>query len=205
MAHELLIAGLLFGRNFVGIITRPYETYRRIVTKGSLWELGYIAALCAVYFAVASVIKIAAFRPFILTRQFIVLAGAACTTYIFMVLLLSLTGKVLHAEVSARRLLLGWGYTLIPTLVWFWSTSILYILLPPPRTTSAYGILFSVVYLVFSAVLLFWKIMLSYLTMRFGLRMDLSKIMHMTVMMVPVIGWYSIVLYRMGIFRIPFI
>ncbi len=202
---QLVSAGIAFGRNMIGIITRPYETYRRIVDGGTLWELTYIGVLLACYFALASLVKTAAFRPFLLTRQFMVLGAAAGITYIGILGLLRIIGLRLGGRGTLRGLAVAWGYTLIPTLAWFLTTSILYVLIPPPRTTSMAGVVFSGLYLVFSATIFFWKLTLAYLTLRFGLKLDLKKILIVAGIMIPLLGVYSVGMYRMGIFRIPFL
>jgi hypothetical protein len=204
MDNRLLISGFSFGRNCVGIITRPYETYRRIVEHGSLWELVYIGIALTLYFVVASIVKTSLFSPFLLTRQFIVLTSATALTFLFVVALFRFAGSIVGSKGTLRRVALGWGYSLLPTLAWFSMTSLLYIFLPPPRTTSIQGIAFSILYLLISATLLFWKVILSYLALRFSLRLDLGKIMLVCAMVFPVLGFYTIVMHRLGIFRVPF-
>jgi len=205
MVHTIALAGISFGQNMVGIILRPYETYRRITREGTGWELVYIAGLLGLYFATATLIKNPSFRPFLLTRQFVVLASATGCTYCTVVGLMAAIGRLLKSQGKLRGLALGWAYSLFPTLVWFWITSLLYVLIPPPRTTSFLGIAFSIVYLLFSATILFWKIILSYLTVRFALRFDLKKIALTGAVVLPIMIVYSIGMYRLGIFRIPFL
>lgn len=205
MDEKVITIAVSFGRTIVGILSRPYETYRRIEREGNLWELVGIALLLSTYFASAALVKTASFRPFLLTRHFVVLAVAVLVTYLLTVFLFWTAGRLVGAKGTLRGLLLGWGYTLIPTLLWFLSTSLLYVLLPPPRTTSVYGLLFSVVYLLFSSTLLFWKVILGYLALRFGLKLDLGKITIVCVVVLPLLGAYSVLMYRLGIFRIPFL
>ncbi len=191
MVDYLLLAGVQFSRNLVGMVTRPYETYRRIVDKGTLWELPYIASLLAIYFAS--------------TKRFVVLASATGATFFLVVGLLWFIGKFVGGKGELGKLGLAWGYTLIPTVSWFLVTSLLYVLLPPPRTERWQGIVFSIFYLVFSATLFFWKGMLAYLTLRFGLKLDLKKIVLVCAIGVPILGAYSVFMYRLGIFRVPFL
>lgn len=205
MEDTFLTTVVTLGRNIVGLMTRPYETYRRIERTGSLWELVGIGVLLSLYFASAAIVKTASFRPFLLTRQFIVLATAVLLTYCVAVCLFWATGRIVGAKGTLKGLLLGWGYTLIPTLIWFLSTSILYVLIPPPRTTSVQGVIFSAVYLCFSAVLLFWKVILAYLSLRFGLKLDLARIFVVSIVVLPILSIYSAWMYRLGIFRIPFL
>ncbi len=205
MVQHLTEAGIAFGRNMVGIITRPYEACRRIVSKGTLWELLYIGVMLIFYFAIAAIVKTSLFRPFLLTRQFILLGAAATVTFLLSVSLFWQVGRWFGAKGNFRGFVLAWGYGLVPTLVWFWMTSLLFVVLPPPRTTSVLGIIFSIVYLLISATLFFWKIILSYLALRFGLRLDFAKIVVVCALVLPILGAYSVGMYRLGIFRIPFI
>lgn len=205
MGDALLVAAAVFVRTIVGILLRPYETYRRIIRDASLWELPFIAVLLGMYFALASIVKTASFRPFLLTKQFLLLAGAAGATFLFVVGLMWVVGRIVGGKGQLGKLTIAWGYTLVPTVIWFLATSLLYVALPPPRTTSIAGVAFSLLFLVFSATLFFWKGMLTYLTMRFGLKLDLPRIAVMTAICLPIIGIYSLVMYRMGIFRVPFL
>ncbi|MBP9814570.1 hypothetical protein KBC80_05300 [Candidatus Woesebacteria bacterium] len=203
--HTLLGSGIAFGRNIIGITTRPYETYRRIVDHGSLWELVYIGLVLAVYFALASLVKTAAFRPFLLTQQFVLLYSAALLGFLVTVLALWLIGTIVGGVGKSTSLALGWAYTLIPTVTWFLATSLLYVVLPPPRTTSVLGISFSIVFLLFSAMLFWWKLTLAYLTLRFGMRLDLGKIIIVAALSLIIVGLYSRFMYTLGIFTVPFI
>lgn len=205
METSLVVALSAFVKNVIGLVTRPYETCRRIADYGRPGELVYVAILLAIYFAFASLVKVAAFRPFLLTRQFVVLAAATGATYMLAVALFWGASKLVGAQGKLKGLAVSWGYSLLATLAWFLTTSILYVILPPPRTTSAAGVLFSVLFLIFSATLFFWKATIAYLTLRFGLRLGLGKIIIVLALTVPVLGLYSFCLYRLGIFKIPFI
>lgn len=205
MTNQLLKAAVSFCINSVGVIARPYETYRTIVEMAKAWELLCVAGLIAGYFALASLVKVAAFRPFLLTREFMVLMGAAVISYAFIVALLWIIGRLVGGKGTLAGLACGWGYTLLPTVIWFFTTSALFLILPPPRTTSVAGVVFSGLFLVFSVMLLFWKLMLGYLTLRFGLKLDLVRIFIVAGIIVPILGVYSVGMYRMGIFRVPFL
>lgn len=201
----LLSSFILFGRTFLGIITKPYETYRRIVDRGRLRELFWIGFLLALYFGIASIVKTAAFRPFLLTKQFIVLVAGASVSFILIVATLWQITRFLGGKGNFRSFTLAWGYTLVPTFFWFLSTSLLYVILPPPRTNRPEGVMFSILYLVLSVTLFFWKFMLGYLTLRFGAKLDLTKILLTLGIALPIIGIYSVVMYKLGIFRVPFL
>jgi len=205
METSLIVAFVDFGRNVIGLVTRPYETCRRIVEKANPLELTYVGLVLALYFALASLVKVASFRPFLLTRQFFVLAGAAGVTYCLAVAIFWGVGRLVGASGKLKGLTVLWGYSLLPTVIWFFVTSILYVLLPPPRTTSVQGIIFSVLFLVFSITLFLWKTTIAYLTLRFGLRLGLGKILVVLAGALPILGLYSAQMYRLGIFRVPFL
>ena len=96
-------------------------------------------------------------------------------------------------------------YSLFPTLIWFLSTSILYIFLPPPRTFSIIGKGFSIFFITFSLSLLIWKFILVYLAVRFSSKQSFFKIILMIALYLIWFIPYSILLYQFKLFRIPFI
>jgi len=201
----LIVAFVSFARTAIGTVVRPYETYRKIADRSGTREFLGIMLLVGFYFALSSVIRTAAFRPFLLTRQFVVLAFATVVTFGFVVAVLWGFSRLFGGRGTFRGVALCWGYSLLPTFFWFLTTSLLYLLIPPPRTTRIQGVLFSIVYLVFSATLFFWKATLAYLTLRFGMRLDLLRIVAVFAVAVPLVVVYSIGMYRLGIFRIPFL
>ncbi len=205
IATGLLVGGISFGRNFLGIITRPYETYRRIVERGTLWEIVYIAGMLALYFALASLVKTPSFRPFLLTKQFVLLVGGAGSGFLMMVALLWMASRVVGGEGRVRKLGIAWAYTLVPTTIWFLITSLLYVILPPPRTTSALGVTFSILFLIFSVTIFWWKVTLAYLTLRFAMKLDLARIAIVVALTAPVLVIYAVGMYRLGIFKVPFL
>lgn len=205
MSDQAVIVLYSFTRNIIGLVTRPYETYRKIINHSSRWELVPLAMVIGSYLGIASLVKIAAFRPYILTKQFVVLGLAVAMTYGVIIGLLWIFGKMVGGKGDIKSIALGWAYTLIPTTLWFLTTSLLYILIPPPRTGRPLGILFSVLFLLFSSVLFFWKIILSYLTMRFSMKLDLLRIAIVFAIVIPIVVLYSIGMYWLGIFKIPFV
>lgn len=205
---KILRLAVLFVRNAVGCFFAPYITYRHIATsekKDDAYQTVFILILTLCYFAFASLVRVGWRNPFILTLKFNSLFLAAAGGFVGIMLFLYLLGKVWGGAGKLCHLVTLWAYTLLPTVIWFFLTSILYILLPPPRTLSIWGKLYSVIFIAVSVGLLFWKMILYYLTLRFGLRLDLFRIVVSTVMIAPIIAVYSILMYRMGIFRIPFI
>jgi len=96
-------------------------------------------------------------------------------------------------------------YSLFPTLIWFLSTSILYIFLPPPRTFSLMGKGFSILFIAYSLSLLIWKFIIVYLALRFSSKQSFYKIISMIILFLIWFIPYSILLYQFKLFRIPFI
>jgi hypothetical protein len=195
METSLLVALFAFGKNCVGLVTRPYETCRRIVEKANPVELIFVGILLAIYYLFAFFVKIASFQPFLF----------ACVTYCLVVGLFWGIGRLLGATNKMQGLAVLWGYSLLPTTLWFFVTSFLYLVVPPPRTTSAQGVIFSLLFLIFSTTLLFWKGTITYLSLRFGLRLGLGKIVLVLGISLPILAFYSMEMYKLGIFRIPFI
>ncbi|MCX6731298.1 MAG: hypothetical protein NTZ55_05615 [Candidatus Roizmanbacteria bacterium] len=104
-----------------------------------------------------------------------------------------------------QRLIKTWTYTLLPTLIWFYSTLFFYFLIPPPRTTSILGQSFSIFYIAFSMSLLIWKLILTYLCIRFSLRIHLYRVIYYLLIYLALSIPLWIFLYNMGISRIPFV
>ncbi|MBU1326591.1 YIP1 family protein [Patescibacteria group bacterium] len=205
MVDNFLVAIVSVARTSVGLIMRPYETYRRLTQKANLWEALSIWVILAIYFAAVSLVKTAAFLPFYLSRQFIVIFSASVGGYLLATVLLWVSARILGGKGSLRQVAVAWAYTLIPTLLWFWFAMLLWLILPPPRTTSVLGIGFSIVFIAISTAILFWKILLSYLVLRFGMRLDLLRISIAFAIVIPILTFYSVVMFRMGIFKVPFI
>lgn len=128
------------------------------------------------------------FVSFFLTISFFYLCGVLCRT-----------------ATSIQTLIATWTFSLLPTLIWFFLTLLLYILLPPPRTTSLLGTVFSLLYVTIALVLLWWKLTLIYLSIRFSLKTDFV----MTIFLMIIYGvWflpYTYALYFFSISRVPFI
>lgn len=143
--------------------------------------------------------------PFLLTYNLGLSLLAFFTGFLLITGALYFLGEKLTKDISFEKITVLWSYSLLPTLIWFFSVSILYKFLPPPRTLSLGGQGFSVFFIAFSISLLAWKIILYYLTLRFGLRVSLKKILDISVILVPLMGVYALGMYYLGIFRIPFI
>lgn len=197
---------ILFGRNTIGCINSPYTTYRALAKDTvSSGQIIYILLATVGYFTFASLVRTGIRNPYLLTVKFNTLVIGGAIGFLGIIVYLVILGKLIGGRGSIRNLTVLWTYTLIPTLVWFFVTSIFYLVLPPPRTLSPWGKLYSLIYISFSMAVLLWKFILYYLTLRFGLRLDLGRIGIVTAILAPAIAFYSIIMYRYGIFRIPFL
>lgn len=197
---------ILFSRNSIGCLNSPYVTYRKLADeKSDVRQVVYLFILSAGYFIFASLIRSGLRNPYLLTIKFNLLLAGGLSGFALMLLFLMIIGKVFNTFSGPKKLIFLWSYTLLPTLTWFFFTSFMYLIIPPPRSFSIAGKLYSIFYIVFSLTLLLWKLILYYLTLRFGLKMDLQKISIATLILIPVIAGYSVLMYRLGVFRVPFL
>lgn len=201
-----------FFRLAVGTIQTPYQTYRSIAIGPNLRHVIYIALFVFLYLTSATLIR-GGLRasPLFLTASFMKAANGVIISYAFSVVVIFFLGTWLtkakqeNAVVRLQRLGVLWSFSLIPTVFWFLTMSVFYYLLPPPRTTALLGQVASAFFIAMSIAILVWKIILYYLTLRFGLRFDMKQIAMASIFFFPLCGIYSLVMYELGIFRIPFL
>ncbi|MCL4338414.1 YIP1 family protein [Patescibacteria group bacterium] len=195
-----------FTKNLIGCFNTPYLTYRKLLgEKSGIYQTGFIFILVISYFIFASALRVGVHSPLLLTLRLNLLLFSAAIGFIAMLFVIFMLGKTIGSSGRFIDVYKLWSFTLIPTIVWFFTTSLLYIIIPPPRTLSFLGKLFSVVFIAFSVSVFLWKAILYYLTLRFALRLDLAKIGFMTVVILPLLVVYSVLMYKLGIFRVPFI
>ena len=113
--------------------------------------------------------------------------------------------KIFEDRLNWKSFVITFSYSIFPTLIWFLSTSLLYLFLPPPRTLSLLGKGFSVFFIAFSLSLLIWKLILVYLAVRFSSKQNFLRIFYMIILYLTWFIPYSIFLYYFHFFRIPFI
>lgn len=188
-----------------GVFNTPYKTYRTLSFKENLSRTILIFLIVLFYFAWASLLRTKSLNPLFLSFNFAKLCLGAFFTFLLVVLSIYFLGKLFGGKGSLKSVFTTWAFSLFPTLCWFSLTSIFYLLLPPPRTTSFLGVLFSLFYLAFSASLFFWKGLLYFLTLRFSLKIDLLRIILISAFLFPLGVLYSILMYKLRIFRVPFI
>lgn len=206
LALSFIRSFIFFGRNTIGCFNSPYLTFRKLSSdKTDLHQTFFIPILVIFYFIFVTSIRSSLQNPFLLTLKFNFLIFSALLGFGGLISLFYISGKLVGGEGSLRQIYVLWIYSIIPTLVWFFTTSILYLIAPPPRTVSIWGKLYSVVFIAFSISVLMWKIILYYLTLRFSLKLDLWRIVLVSALVIPLVLIYSLLMYRWGIFRIPFL
>lgn len=197
---------VIFSRYVLGVINNPYITYRKLSdAKSSRSHVIFIFLLVLFYFTLTGLIRSGISNPYLLTYKFNLLTGAFLLGFTGLIGVFYLSGIFFQKNPSLKVLTVLWSYSLLPTIFWFFLTSLLYIVIPPPRTFSIPGKIFTIFFTAASIALAIWKAILYYLTLRFGLKFDLARIIFTTIFMVPLIILYSFKMYQWGIFRIPFI
>ncbi len=196
---------LSFFRHFLGVIFQPYQTYRYLIKAKYPLEAVFVGCLVLVYIGLSSLLKQGLASPLLLTWQFGRLTLAIFAGFWLMLGLLYWLGRLAGGCGSLRNLFLPWVYSLLPTTFWFLLTSFFYLILPPPRTVSFKGQLFSFLFIAFSLTLFYWKAVLYYLTLRFGHRLNFLQILLVTVFFLPAVIGYSLLTYRLGLFKVPFL
>lgn len=194
---KIITAFILVIRNFVFLILSPYKTVRKISINDDYYQIGIIFFLVFIYFKFIYYLRS---DPHPATFVFIIfLITFLLTTGFFY--LVSKNSK----QVNFRSFVFTFSYSLFPTLIWFISNSILYILIPPPRTLSFLGKSFSIFFVTYSISLLIWKLILFYLSLRFSTQANFYRIIYWMILFFVWFIPYSIFLYHFKIFRIPFI
>lgn len=196
-----------FLRLTIGTIQTPYETYRSIALKPDSRHIVFIASFVSLYLVSATLVR-GGLRtsPLFLTASVVKVSLGVVMSYSFVVVTISLL-RVAFGGIKGEigQLMVLWAYTLIPTVCWFLAMSVFYYLLPPPRTPSVFGQIASAFFIGLSLAILFWKMILYYLTLRFGLRLDMQRIVAASFIFFPMISFFALVMYVAGIFRVPFL
>lgn len=188
------VSFVLFLRRSIGLIFTPYATMRKISLESSWGECIWIGVLTVVYFLITNTVR------FWING----LLGAG-GLYSASILFLSLLPAAGTFRERLKRMYTTWTYTLLPTLIWFYTTLLFYFLIPPPRTTSFLGKSFSVFYIALSVSLLFWKLILVYLSIRFSLRIHLYRVIYYMLIYLALSIPLWLFLYNIGISRVPFV
>src|SRR3989344_842908 len=156
IAHILSSLIIVF-RNFIFLMFSPYKTMRKIAKETDYGQPIIIFLIAIGYFCYAQIVRQRTLHPLIFASSAlisIVMFGITfvLVTKFFYFLYRRRTFQGAH-EVTYKPFVFTFAYSLLPTLIWFYATSTLYYLLPPPRTTSFLGKGFSMVFIVFSVTL----------------------------------------------------
>jgi len=195
---NLLVSSILVLRNFLLLIFSPYKTMRKIAQEKDYWQLAVIISFVLIYFEIANKIRRFNYSTLLI---FIVFLSFFISTVFFFYLL----GKVYNKKEELKSFFITFSYSLLPTLVWFITNSIIYYVLPPPRTMSLQGKGFSILFFAFSLSLFVWKIILVYLSVRFSAKLSFYKIIFLMILYLCLFFPISIFLYQLKVFRVPFI
>lgn len=198
MVFDLLTSLIIVFRNFFLLIFSPYRTMRRISRESDYGQVFVIFLTIFLYFKFAYFLRD---KPYPATLTFLVFILHFSFTVVFFYFL----ARVPDKTIKFSSLVFTLSYSLLPTLIWFASSSILYIIVPPPRSLSLLGKGFSIFFIAYSVSLLFWKIILMYLALRFSARAGFYRIIYMLVLFLLWFIPYSLILYYYKLFRIPFI
>lgn len=171
---------------------------RKIALETDTIQIGILWVLSLLYFLFANELRTYPYPPIFLFLVFVF----QFTLSIFFFYVIS---KIFQKDITLKPFIFTFTYTLIPTLIWFGVNSILFAILPPPRTMSMLGKTFSIVYIAFSLSVLVWKVILWYLSIRFSSRLAFYRIFYLMLLYAAVFAPYTILLYSFKIFRIPFI
>jgi len=195
-----------FAKNLWGIFNTPYKTCRKIISQKKIAQALIILSVIPIYTAFSTPIRYG-LKPGPIYLLFIFLRSTlwTLTTYFLTCAVLYLVSIKIGGKKNFLGIFSLWAFSLIPTYLWFFTTSFLYLILPPPRTTSLEGIIFTLLFLSFSLSLLFWKSILYYLTLRFTSNLSLTQIITASIVLWPLAALYSLITYKLGIFKIPFV
>lgn len=189
---------LIVFRRFIFLIFTPYKTMRKISQEKDYLQLFVIGFIVIIYFYLSSFFRKQS-APFSLLFIIFLLS------FSFTILFFYFLGFIFKKNISLSSFIFTFSYSLLPTLIWFFTNSFFYVVLPPPRTASILGQSFSLFFITYSLSLLFWKILLVYLALRFSTQQNFYRIIYYLLLYLLFLIPFSSLMYYWRIFRIPFI
>jgi hypothetical protein len=198
---NLLSSFLLVFNRFVGLILNPYKTMRKVSIEKDSYQPAVIIGIIFLYFKFVYYLRDKVYPATLIYLLFII---NFLLTISFFYLLSRLFSKN-KKEITFHSFFFTFSYSLLPTLIWFLTTSILYIFITPPRSFSILGKGFSIFFTAYSLSILIWKLILMYLAIRFSSKQNFFRIIYMMILYLIWFVPYSILLYHFRLFRIPFI
>lgn len=202
---NIFVSTLLVFRNFFQIAFYPYKAMRKIAREKDYYQLLIINLLAYGYFYLANILRQKTASSIILSSYTLMTFVAFFMSFILTLLFFYYLAQFFKMKRRFTSLLFTFSYALLPTLIWFLITSLSYFFLPPPRTYSFFGLSFSYIFIVFSLIMLSWKIILFYLSLRFSLNVSFYKALYFMILYLSWFLPFSLSLYYLKIFRIPFI
>ena len=198
LAAYSLATVVLFFQRFIGLIITPYKTMRKISQDTDKSQTIFIFIIVYIYFLLMQDLKEYMYPSYIMFFIFLV-------NFLITVVFFRGVSWILHGNAHSIKIIHTLAYSLMPTLIWFISNSILFVILPPPHSYTMYGKLFSIFFLSYSISLLIWKIMLFYLAIRFSTGMKFLSICYVVMLYLCIFLPATFFLYQLQIFRVPFI
>lgn len=188
-----------------GMLNQPYKTTRTVAIKKPLLPIFLIGLLIWTYLTFAVVVRFGLHTgPLFLTYNLGRLFYSIIITYLIVSISIYFISRIFGGKGQIQSVFSVWAFSYIPTFLWFLMTTIFYIILPPPRTQSIPGQIFSIFYLFLSLGLLSWKILLYFLTLRHAMKLTLWQTIRTTLVLWSLFIAYFLVLNRLEIFKIPF-
>ncbi len=181
-----------------GLMFYPYKVMRRLVLYGGSSLFFFYSFFLFGFFLLQEKIKPVAINGF---ESFVLYLFNLFLTCLFYYVFL----RIFNNKINYSTVVSVYSATLLPTILFFYSNLFFYFLLPPPRTLSLLGIIFSYLYLSWVSALVFWKISLLYLCLRFLGRLDLFKVVFLIVLYTAVFSLYFLLLYQLQLIRLPII
>lgn len=202
-----------FIANLWGVFQKPHATYLRLSrNKGYNTQIIFIwfLVLATLFFSRAVDAGIFS-KPLFFVISLGKLYFFAIITFLLSVYLIYLLGVLFGLPGNIKTIIILWGFTYIPTIVWFSGMAIIFYLFSQfgqgvwPHINLQYKNILSILLAAFSIALFYWKLILYYLTLRVGFRTGWRKIIAISLIFFPSAAGYSYLMYRLGIFKVPFL
>ena len=146
---NLLSSFLLILNRFVGLILNPYKTMRKISLEKDYYQPVLIIGIIFLYFKFVYYLRDKVYPATLIYLLFIIDFLLTVLFFYFLSKILSKNKK----EIIFRGFFFTFSYSLLPTLIWYLTTSILYIFITPPRSFSILGKGFSIFFIAYNYIL----------------------------------------------------
>ncbi|KXK10467.1 MAG: hypothetical protein UZ22_OP11002000771 [Microgenomates bacterium OLB23] len=203
---SIMASCILVVRNSIRILHDPYKAMREVSREHDVLQIAIILLVSCGYFLYAAQVRNAGVDALIVASSAMNASLAFVTTFCLSIGFLYMFGKIFRGRQNDMllRIINLTAYSLLPAFMWFTITSTLFVVLPPPRYATPQGIVFSIVFVVYSLVLLELRFMMLYMTIRFALRTSFLDTVKVMAAYLAVFLPYAFVLYKLGFSRIPY-